>query len=61
MIEYLFDLIIIATLVIAFTALNGVIGNTIGEKLFGGKKKNVHSNASLQTQVGWKAVGGKQE
>lgn len=61
MTEYVIDLSVVAGLIIVFTALNGVIGNTIGEKLFGGKKKNIHSDASLQTQVGWNGVGGKKD
>ncbi|WP_042349488.1 hypothetical protein [Bacillus massiliigorillae] len=59
MVGYFIDLLIVAVLVIGFTALNGVIGNSIGEKLFGGKKKNIHVDASVQTQTGWKQVGGK--
>lgn len=59
MVGYFIDLIIVAVLVVGFTALNGVIGNTVGEKLFGGKKKNEHVDASLHTQSGWNQVGGK--
>ncbi|MEH6942097.1 hypothetical protein [Bacillus sp. JJ722] len=59
MIGYFMDFLIVAILVVGFTALNGVIGNTIGEKLFRGKKKDVHVDASLRTQTGWNQVGGK--
>lgn len=56
MVGYVTDFLIVAFLIILLTALNGVISNTIGEKLFGGKNKNVYSNASLKIQSGWKAV-----
>ena len=59
MIQYFIDLSIVAVLVIGFTALNGVIGNTIGEKIFGGKKKDIFRNATAKTQTGWKSVSGK--
>lgn len=59
MVEYLIDLSIVAALVIGFTALNGVIGNTIGEKIFAGRNKNIFKDATTQTQIGWKAVGGR--
>ncbi|MGM9923960.1 MAG: hypothetical protein ACI35R_06930 [Bacillus sp. (in: firmicutes)] len=59
MVEYIVDLALIAVLVVGSTALNGVIAHTIGVKLFGGRKKNVHLDASMHTQKGWKQVGGK--
>lgn len=39
MIAFFTDFIIVATLIIGITALIGVITNSIGEKLFGGKEK----------------------
>jgi len=39
--------------------LNGVISNTIGETIFGGKNRNIYKAATERTQVGWKKVGGK--
>ena len=59
MIHYFIDLSIVAVLVIGFTALNGVIGNTIGEKIFGGKKKDIFRDATANTQAGWKSVSGR--
>ncbi|MGN1401519.1 MAG: hypothetical protein ACI4XL_08465 [Bacillus sp. (in: firmicutes)] len=56
---YLFDLLIVTVLVIGLTALNGVIGNSIGNLLFGGKKRSIHKEATVSTQTGWKRVGGK--
>ncbi|MFS0782870.1 hypothetical protein [Bacillus sp. 1P06AnD] len=57
--EYIFDLLLTAVLIIGLTALNGVISNTIGEKLFRSKKRHVHRMASLNTQEGWGLSGGK--
>ena len=59
MVHYFIDLLIVAVLVIGFTALNGVIGNTIGEKIFGGKKKDIFRDATSNTQAGWKSVSGR--
>ena len=56
---YFIDLFIFAVLVIGITALNGVISNTIGETIFGGKNRNIYKAATERTQVGWKKVGGK--
>jgi hypothetical protein len=58
---YIFDLTIVALLVIGFTALNGVITNSIGERLFGGTKRNEFRDQSMKTQTGWKAIGGKKK
>ena len=55
---YIIDLAIVAALVIGITAINGVIGDIIGRKLFGGKNKNVFTDQTKKTQVGWKSVGG---
>ena len=37
MIAYIFDFLLVTILIIGITAINGVIANGIGEKLFGGK------------------------
>ena len=57
---YIFDFLIVAILIIAITALNGVITNFIGERLFGGNQKSQFKDATARTQVGWKPVGGRQ-
>lgn len=59
MIAFFTDFIIVATLIIGITALIGVITNSIGEKLFGGKEKMKFVNKSLDVQSGWNQVGGK--
>ncbi|MNG22612.1 hypothetical protein D3C84_1071140 [compost metagenome] len=59
MIAYLFDLAIVAILIIGITATIGVITNGIGEKVFGGKKRREFVDQSAKTQTGWNAVGGK--
>lgn len=40
MIAFFIDFVTVAALIIGITALIGVITNSIGEKLFGGKRKN---------------------
>jgi len=55
---YIFDFAMIAALIVGITALNGVITNSIGENLFGGKNRSEFKNATDKTQVGWKPVGG---
>ncbi|WP_050614325.1 hypothetical protein [Bacillus testis] len=57
--DYIFDLVLTALLIIGLTAFNGVIANSIGEKIFGGKKQGIYRNASLHTQNGWTNAGGK--
>ncbi|KFN04234.1 hypothetical protein D0U04_16160 [Bacillus clarus] len=59
MIAFFIDFAIVAALVIGITALIGVITNSIGEKLFGGKDKMKFVNKSLDVQSGWKQIGGK--
>jgi hypothetical protein len=58
MFEYIGDLTIVALLIIGVTALMGVILNTIGEKVFGGKTKSEFVDKSASVQTGWKYVGG---
>lgn len=58
MIEYITDLTIVALLIVALTALMGVITNGIGEKFFGGKQKSEFVDKSASMQTGWKYVGG---
>jgi hypothetical protein len=59
MFEYISDLTIVAIVIIGITALNGVILNTIGEKVFGGRTKSEFVDKSVSVQSGWKNVGGK--
>ncbi|MFJ8530158.1 hypothetical protein [Bacillus sp. NPDC094106] len=59
MIAFFIDFAIVAILVIGITAFIGVITNSIGEKLFGGKEKMKFVNRSSDIQSGWKQVGGK--
>lgn len=59
MIAFFIDFAIVAILVIGITAFIGVITNSIGEKLFGGKEKMKFVNKSSDIQSGWKQVGGK--
>lgn len=58
---YMIDLAIVAGLIIGITAINGVLTNGIGEKLFGGKRHADISNQSAEIQSGWKNVGGKKK
>lgn len=55
----IFDLAVVALLVIGTTAFNGVFTNLIGEKLFGGKHYSETSDHSERIQQNWKQVGGK--
>jgi hypothetical protein len=56
---YIFDLTVISLLIIGITAVNGVVANSIGEKIFGGKRKTEFVDKSNRMQTGWKSVGGK--
>ncbi|MDQ0217521.1 hypothetical protein ELQ35_06720 [Peribacillus cavernae] len=58
---YIFDFIVVAVLIIGITAINGVLTNGIGEKIFGGKRHSDISNHSAGIQSGWKNVGGKKQ
>ncbi len=58
MLEYIFDLVVVALLIVSLTATLGVILNSIGEKIFGGKTRSEFVIQSEKIQVGWKAVGG---
>ncbi|MFD0048867.1 hypothetical protein ACFVHQ_05960 [Actinomycetes bacterium NPDC127524] len=58
---YLVDLVIFSLLVIGITAFNGVLTNSIGEKLFGGKQRTEISSRSEGIQSGWKSVGGRKK
>lgn len=57
--EYIFDLVIVAILIIGFAATLGGFTNGIGEMLFGGKKRTQFVDQTEKGQTGWKAVGGK--
>lgn len=61
MLAYITDLTIVALLIVAITALMGVITNSIGEKVFGGKRRTEFVDESAKYQTGWKTVGGKQK
>ncbi len=58
---YIFDMTIVAILVIGITALMGVLTNGIGEKFFGGKNKSEYVDKSTSMQTGWKNVGGNKK
>ena len=58
---YIMDLTIVALLVIGITAVNGVVMNGIGIKIFGGKNKNEFVDKSLRIQTDWKMVGGNKK
>lgn len=59
--EYIFDLTLVAILVIGLTATLGVFTNGIGERLFGGKKRTQFVDQSEKVQIGWNSVGGKRK
>jgi len=58
---YIMDLTIVALLIIGITALMGVITNSFGEKVFGGKNRSEFVDESAKYQTGWKTVGGKRK
>ncbi|MDQ1147081.1 hypothetical protein QE429_003908 [Bacillus sp. SORGH_AS 510] len=58
---YITDLTIVALLIVGITALMGVITNSFGEKVFGGKRRSEYVDESAKYQTGWKAVGGKKK
>lgn len=61
MVSYIIDLMIVAILIVGITALMGVITNSFGEKVFGGKKRAEFVNESAKYQTGWKSVGGNRK
>jgi hypothetical protein len=58
---YIMDLTIVALLIVGITALMGVITNSFGEKVFGGKNRSEFVDESAKYQTGWKNVGGKKK
>ncbi|WP_163182932.1 hypothetical protein [Neobacillus sedimentimangrovi] len=58
---FITDLTVVAILIIGLTAVMGVILNSIGEKVFGGKRRSEYVDQSARFQTGWKAVGGKRK
>jgi hypothetical protein len=58
---YIMDLTIVALLIVGITALMGVITNSFGEKVFGGKNRSEFVDESAKYQTGWKTVGGKRK
>lgn len=61
MIGYITDLTVVAILIVGITALMGVITNSIGEKVFGGKNRSEYVTQSARYLTGWNSVGGKQK
>lgn len=59
--SYIMDLTIVALLIVGITALMGVITNSFGEKVFGGKNRSEFVDESAKYQTGWKAVGGNKK
>ncbi|MEH7335861.1 hypothetical protein V7161_24865 [Neobacillus drentensis] len=58
---YITDLTIVALLIIGITALMGVITNSFGEKVFGGKRRTEFTDQGAKYQTGWKNVGGNRK
>jgi hypothetical protein len=52
------DFIIVIGLIVVITALNGVITNGIGNKVFGRRNKSQFVKQSASMQTGWKGIGG---
>jgi hypothetical protein len=61
MFGYIADLAVVALLIVGITALMGVITNTIGEKVFGGKHRTEFVDEGAKYLTGWKNVGGKKK
>lgn len=61
MAEYFIDFILVASVIIGITALNGVLTNGIAEKLFGGKKHANIYDHSKNIQANWRQVGGRKK
>ena len=57
--DYIKDLVLVALLIIGITAFMGVITNSIGGKIFGGKRRTEFTDESAKYRNGWKMVGGK--
>ncbi|NRD78436.1 hypothetical protein HPT25_13770 [Bacillus sp. BRMEA1] len=58
MVAYIMDLVVVAVLIVGITAIMGVLTNSLGEKVFGGKRRSEFVDQSAKFQTGWKAVGG---
>lgn len=58
MIAFGIDFIIVIGLIIGITALNGVITNGIGNKVFGRRNKSQFVDQSELMQTNWKGIGG---
>jgi hypothetical protein len=58
---YIADLTMVTLLVVGLTALMGDITNGIGEKVFGGKRRNEFVDESAKYQTSWKMIGGKKK
>jgi hypothetical protein len=58
---YIADLVVVAVLIVGITAIMGVLTNSFGEKVFGGKHRSEYVDQNAKFQTGWKAVGGKRK
>lgn len=58
MLELLVDFGLLAIFIIGITALNGIILNVIGMKLFGRGKAGHFTNKNTEVISGWNKVGG---
>jgi len=58
---FFIDFLIVASLIIGITAVNGVLTNGIAEKLFGGKRHADIYQRSKKIQTNWNQVGGNTE
>lgn len=61
MVGYIMDLTVVALLIVGITALMGVLTNSFGEKVFGGKNRTEFVDESTKYQSGWKSVGGNRK
>ncbi|MFZ0447586.1 MAG: hypothetical protein WAM95_23695 [Bacillus sp. (in: firmicutes)] len=59
MLAYIVDFLMVMGLIIVITALNGVMTNGIGNKVFGRNKKSEFVDQSSRIQTGWNKIGGK--
>lgn len=59
MLAYIVDFLMVMGLIIVITALNGVMTNGVGNKVFGRNKKSEFVDQSSRMQTGWNEIGGK--
>lgn len=57
--SFIIDFLLLAVVIIGITALNGIITNVFGMKIFGRGQVNKFTSKTSHIQSGWKQVGGK--